>query len=297
MTGLRRILTVTVIAAFFIVAFLGLVLGPNLPRNLHPTRDDQCEPLATDKDPKAVVLEPQNTWSNLGYLIVGSVILYRSRNLLGAAVGLNLAFEFLFSGLYHSKLTESMQFIDVAWIYVLLLSLIACAVQCVVVRFHDPARETERPVFSNRNFLIALAIAAGTVFIGIMMRVIRPNSTWTTIFLAGVLAVAVSYKYVWEFLSNRIQAIWPPKLLPPWHTADIVAVILIFAFGLPALVCRFSDGPDHWSLFDWCVRDEGRLQAHAVWHVTSAFLVLAVYDFFGHYFPEQGRVFANWGDD
>jgi len=220
-----------------------------------------------------------------------------NRNLLGAAVGLNLAFEFLFSGLYHSKLTESMQFIDVAWIYVLLLSLIACAVQCVVVRFHDPARETERPVFSNRNFLIALAIAAGTVFIGIMMRVIRPNSTWTTIFLAGVLAVAVSYKYVWEFLSNRIQAIWPPKLLPPWHTADIVAVILIFAFGLPALVCRFSDGPDHWSLFDWCVRDEGRLQAHAVWHVTSAFLVLAVYDFFGHYFPEQGRVFANWGDD
>jgi len=295
MTGLQRILTVTVIAAFFMVAFLGLVLGPSLPRNLHPSRDDQCEPLATDTDPKAVVLEPQNTWSNWGYLMVGIVILYRSRNLLGAAVGLNLAFEFLFSGLYHSKLTESMQFIDVAWIYVLLLSLIACAIQCVVVRFHDPARETERPVFSNRNFLIALAIAAGMIFIGVMIRVIRPDSTWTTILLAAALALAVSFKYLWKLLSYLIRAIWPPEL-PNWRTADTVDMILIFVFGLPALVCRFSDGPKH-ILFDWCARDEGKLQAHAVWHVTSALLVLVAYDFFCHYFPEQGRVFANWGDD
>jgi len=296
MTGLKRILTVTVIVAFFIVAFLGLVLGHSLPRNLHPSRDDQCEPLATDKDPKAVVLEPQNTWSNWGYLIVGGVILYRSRNLLGAAVGLNLAFEFLFSSLYHSKLTDSMQFIDVAWIYVLLLSLIACAIQCVVVGLHDPARETERPVFGNRNFLIALAIAAGTIFLGIMIRVIRPDSTWTTVLLAATLAVVVSYRYLRELLSKLFQGIWPREL-PPWHTADTVAVILIFAFGLPALVCRFSDGPGHWPLFDWCVQDEGRLQAHAVWHLTSALLVLVAYDFFGHYFPEQGRVFANWLED
>src|SRR5215472_13698083 len=100
LTGLPRILTVATVTAFFVVAFLGLVLGGGLPRELHPSRPDQCEPLASDKDPKAVVLEPQNTWSNWGYLLVGALILYRSRNLLGAAVGLNLQFEFLFSALY-----------------------------------------------------------------------------------------------------------------------------------------------------------------------------------------------------
>src|SRR5260221_1442017 len=178
MTGWPRILTVTTIALFFIVAFLGLVLGPTPHRNLHPDRDDQCEPLATDKDPTAKVLEPQNTWSNWGYLVVGIVILYRSRTLLGAFVGLNLAFEFLFSGLYHSKLTEGMQFIDVAWIYVLLLSLIVCAAQCVWVVFHDWARQSGYPVFSSLPFPIALAIALATVGIGLLLRLGKPDSTF-----------------------------------------------------------------------------------------------------------------------
>jgi hypothetical protein len=39
------------------------------------------------------------------------------------------------------------------------------------------------------------------------------------------------------------------------------------------------------------------LQTHGIWHVTSALLVLGAYDFFCHYFPEQGRVLANLCDD
>ena len=62
--------------------------------------------------------------ASAGLLIAGLLILYRSRTLLGAMVGLNLAFEFLFSGLYHAKLNETMQSIDVAWIYVLLLAIL-----------------------------------------------------------------------------------------------------------------------------------------------------------------------------
>jgi len=65
--------------------------------------------------------------------------------------------------------------------------------------------------------------------------------------------------------------------------------------GITALVVRLSDGisdgQDKWL----CSRHEGTLQAHAVWHVLSALLVLVVYDFFCRlYFPEQGRVFTNW---
>jgi hypothetical protein len=312
MSGPPRVLTVTVIAAFFGVAFLGLVLGHGLPRNLHPTqRDEQCEPLATDKDPGAVVLEPQNTWSNWGYWIAGTIILFRSRNLLGAVVGLNLCFEFLFSGLYHSKLTDSMQFIDVAWIYVLLLTLIACAVQCVVIGLHDPARETELPSFAvirtdgtrgvNWSLLVALAVAAASIGIGLAIRAIRPNSTITTILLAAILAVVLLYKYLWYgliwVLSRFIRSIFPSNPLPfAWSVADILDPFLIVVFGLGSLLVKFSDG-DNPPLFNWCSRNEGVLQPHAVWHVLSAVLVLVTYDFFCHYFPEQGRVFANWWDD
>lgn len=295
MTGWPRIFTVLTIAAFFILAFLGLVLTHTLDRNLQPTRDDQCEPLATDTNPAALVLEPQNTWSNWGYLVVGMVILYRSRTLLGAFVGLNLAFEFLFSGLYHSKLTSSTQFIDVAWIYVLLLSLIVCAAQCAWVVFHDWARQSGYPVFSSLPFPIALAIGLATVAIGTLIRVAGPDSTLMTIALAAVLAFTVSFKYLWKLLSTFIRPLWPPDL-PEWHVVDTIDVILIVVFGLTALICRFSDGPGH-VLFDWCQRDEGKLQAHAVWHVTSALLVLAAYDFFCHYYPEQGRILANWFDE
>jgi hypothetical protein len=318
MSGFPRVLTVTVIAALFGVAFLGLVLGHSLPRNLHPSRDEQCEPLATDKDPNAVVLEPQNTWSNWGYWIAGTIILFRSRNLLGAVVGLNLCFEFLFSGLYHSKLTDSMQFIDVAWIYVLLLTLIACAVQCVVIGLHDPARETELPSFTiirtdgtrggNWSLLVALTVAAASIGIGLVIRVIRPllppilsNSTVTTIFLAAILAIVLLGQYLWYglfwVLSRFIPRIFPPSPLPfAWSVADILDPFLIVVFGLGSLLFRFSDG-DSPPLFNWCSRNEGALQPHAVWHILSAVLVLVTYDFFCHYFPEQGRVFASWRDD
>jgi hypothetical protein len=302
---------VTVIAGFFALAFLGLVPTRGLPRNPHPTRDEQCEPLATDKDPNAAVLEPQNTWSNWGYWIAGTIILFRSRNLLGAVVGLNLCFEFLFSGLYHSKLTDSMQFIDVAWIYVLLLTLIACAIQCVVVGLHDPASDTELPAFTiikkdgtqgtNWSLLVALAIAAASIGVGLVIRVIRPNSTITTIALAGLLAIVLLYKYLWYalvWLSSRIiRTIFPPNPVPhPWTIADILDPFLILIFGAASLLFKFSDG-DKPPLFNWCARNEGTIQPHAVWHVMSAILVLVTYDFFCHYFPEQGRVFASWWDD
>lgn len=282
-SGWARILTVGTICAFFVVCFLGLVLGAGVSRNPGQSRPEQCEALATDTDPSAVVLEPQNTWSNFGYLVAGTLILYRSRTLLGAAVGLNLAFEFLFSSLYHSKLTDTLQLIDVAWIYVLLLSLIGYAIQSLL--FHDWAADTGTPTFRGTFWqvltspvVIALGIAIVTAIVGIVMGIHKNDifdSTWTTLVLAGVLILLFSMGLIVAGLRGCA-------------TMTIVApILMVLSAGIPTLLFKFSDGPKHLML-NWCCA-KATLQAHSAWHILSALLVLIAYDFFAH-FSGDGRI-------
>lgn len=277
MSGWARTLTVTTIIVFFVVTFLGLVLGNGLNRDPHADRPEQCELLATTTDPQAAVLEPQNTWSNFGYLVAGTLILYRSRNLLGAAVGLNLAFEFLFSSLYHAKLTPLMQTIDVAWIYVLLIALIAYAIQSLL--FPKWAMKTGYPAL-NAPVLIALGIAIATVFLGVLMGIHKNDifeSTKTTIALVAMLFILLVVGLVVARLRGA-EAI-----------AIAMPIVLIVSTGIPTLFFKFSDGPNH-GFFNWCC-PTAVLQAHAAWHVLSAVMVLVAYDFFAN-FSGDGRIFS-----
>src|SRR6266550_228668 len=205
MSGWPRVLTVTTIIAFFVVIFLGLGLSNTLTRKPDAGRGEQCEALATTTNPQAMILEPQNTWSNLAYLIAGMLVLYRSRTLLGAAMGLNLAFEFLFSGLYHAKLNDAMQTIDVAWIYVLLLSLIAYAIQSLL--FSQWGRNTGYPVL-NAPVMIAAGITIVAVVLGVLMGI-----------------------YKNEIFESTMTIVMP--------------IVLTVAIGIPTLFFKFSDGPEH----------------------------------------------------
>src|ERR671925_781724 len=90
------------------------------PANPFP-REDQCERMRLD----SIVLEPQNTWSNLGYLFAGLFVLYRSRTLRGMACGAFFCITGIASGLYHAvPINFTLQKLDVASIYWLLLGLI-----------------------------------------------------------------------------------------------------------------------------------------------------------------------------
>ena len=70
MTGWPRIFTVLTIAAFFILAFLGLVLAHTLEYDPHATRDDQCEPWQLTQIPRPWCLniripgQTGDTWSS-----------------------------------------------------------------------------------------------------------------------------------------------------------------------------------------------------------------------------------------
>lgn len=277
MSGWPRVLTVLTIITFFVAIFLGLGLGSTLDRNVNADRPEQCEALATTTDPQASILEPQNTWSNFAYLIAGMLVLFRSRNLLGAAVGLNLAFEFLFSGLYHARLTGTMQTIDVAWIYVLMLSLIAYGIQSLLLR--EWALRTARPVF-NAPVLIASGVTVAIIGIGLLMGKFKNEifeSTVTTLALVGLVAILLAI----GLTAAAIRGAAFMQILMP--------IVVIFSAGIPTIFFKFSDGREH-KIFNWCCQD-AVLQSHAAWHILSAVMVLVAYDSFAH-LSGDGRIFS-----
>jgi hypothetical protein len=277
MSGWRRALVVGAISLSFIIVFLGLVLSHSITTNPGADRPEQCELLATTTDAHASILETQNTWSNFGYLIAGALIIFRSRNLLGAAVGLNLALEFLFSGLYHSKLTEMLQTIDVAWIYVLLLGLIAYAIQCLL--FSQWAMQSGY-LSLNAPLFVAAGIAIVTVVVGVFMGIHKNDifeSTTTTFVLVGLLFILLLI----GFIAAGIRGADAMSIIMP--------IALIIAIGVPVLFFKFSDGPKH-HIFNWCC-PKAVMQAHAAWHMLSAVLLLVAYDFFAN-FCGDGRIFS-----
>jgi hypothetical protein len=69
--------------------------------------------------------------------------------------------------------------------------------------------------------------------------------------------------------------------------------VLIISVGLPTIFFKFSDGPEH-KIFNWS-NETAVLQAHAVWHILSALMVLIAYDFFAS-LAGDGRVFS-WSTD
>ena len=284
-TGWARIAVVGTIFALFFVVFLGLGLGSSLSRNLNPGRGEQCEILATTSDPQATVLEPQNTWSNLGYLIAGMLVLYRSRNLFGAMVGFNLAFEFLFSGLYHAKLNEITQTMDVAWIYVLLLSLSIYGIQSLL--FSEWAVGTGYFGFTA-PVLIALAIEAVIIVLGILMGIYKNEvfeSTKTTLALVALMFIL----FVIAIIVSAVRLFRESAENTDIFMSIAMPLLLFIAIGLPTLFFKFSDGPEH-KIFNWCC-PKAVLQAHAGWHILSALMVLLAYDLFAK-FGKDGSIFS-----
>lgn len=275
-----RILPVGVMVLFFVAGFFGLVLGNGLSRNPSAQRGEQCELLATTSDPGAAVLEPQNTWSNFGYLVAGGFILYRSRTLLGAMVGLNLAFEFLFSSLYHAKLTSGLQTLDVAWIYVLLLSLTAYAIQSLL--FAEWSDKTAYPTFTTPVF-IALGVSAVVIVMGVIMGALK-NSIFESTATTLVLVALVGILLIVGLTAAGVRG---------GHTGAIAVIIVqIFAVGIPTLIFKFSDGQgQHLMVFPNLCCPMAPLQAHSGWHILSAMMVAIAYDFFAN-FSGDGRVFS-----
>ena len=101
-------------------------------------RGDQCETL----NARGTILEPQNTWSNFGYLLAGLLIFYRSRRLRSVAVGVFLCLTGVFSAMYHAVPTDgTLQMLDIAAVNWVLLAMIGYAALSLDFHFHAKERD------------------------------------------------------------------------------------------------------------------------------------------------------------
>lgn len=216
-------------------------------------REDQCERLRID----SIVLEPQNTWSNLGYLAAGLFIVYRSRKLRGIAAGAFLCVTGIASGMYHAvPVNYTLQKLDVASIYWLLLALIGYAILSLEVHFH--ARERDVLV---EKLLIALALVVGA-----FMAVAE--------LLDSTVAVPLMVLALLVLLVAGLFA--PSRQIRPLSYREVGGYVMgMLMLGSFATVFRLGDGYGR-VLCD----PNGPFQFHALWHLFSAGLLLVAYDYF-----------------
>src|SRR5689334_14561609 len=131
---------------------LSVVLDPMVVDETF-SRSDQCETLRAD----STVMEPQNTWSNLAYLLAGLLIFFRnvrSDRTFGMAFGVALVALAWFSGLYHAQPVNGFfQKLDVATIYWVLPILIAYSLYGTFVFKVNAPGWTKLSIWSVVGFL------------------------------------------------------------------------------------------------------------------------------------------------
>jgi hypothetical protein len=128
--------SVALLIFFIFLAGVAIFYGssidfPHMDKGLDLFHDDQCE---RPRDHSWIV-ELQNTLSNAGYALAGTLILLRAGTWAGHLFGANLLILGLMSALYHATLSHEMpQVLDVAWVYAALLALSVYASYVLIQR-------------------------------------------------------------------------------------------------------------------------------------------------------------------
>jgi hypothetical protein len=254
-------------------------------------RGDQCEALNFKPGTLAgTVLEPENTWSNAGYLLAGMLILVCTKRPLGYLVGIQLCVLAALSGAYHATLQENMQTLDVAGIYFILTGLLFYVLQAAFVRGLSPAVEwilaavlsivsfgsglfmannrTKVYMFGSTTFTFTVVCALVVLCVYEMG---RKGFNWGRAFLIWRLwtdekSQPLDYFKVWRMFSNSAQSV-------DWN---LRSYFIFFVFiGAPGIACRLLDGDGN----PLCSRGS-TIQAHSVWHTFGAATLLIGYDLF-----------------
>jgi hypothetical protein len=243
------------------VFFLAVIdVDRTVPSNF--TRGDQCEELNAD----GAIFEPQNTWSNLGYVLAGLMIFYRARRLLSMAVGLFLCLTGVFSAMYHAVPTNAtLQMLDIAAVNWILLAMLGHAALSLQRHFHG----TELDVVLEK-LLAIISLVLGTVMAITRTSFVLFESTTATVTLVGVLAIFMCCGY---FAAKDLRA-----SLSTYEKVTYLSGVLMlapFTAAFRLLDGRYSDGSEK-PLCD----AEGIFQAHALWHLLGALLLLIAFDYF-----------------
>jgi len=257
-----------------------------LGMNLTLIRPDQCEAPHYG----SLIVEPENTWSNFGYLLAGLLILFRRPRLLGIAVGVNFCIIAVTSGFYHASLEPYAQSFDVAWIYALLLSVIAYAFEAMRIRY------------SQRRFprWLTMVLFGVPIAFAVVVGILKANgiefdSTSATIVLLVILTVPVGLILLDRFLLTYWRFLLDvPIIAPLFRWMEVInrsdfggrewlgtgvrcafAVLILVSAGA-SFFLRLTDGCGNLLCYP-----HSPIQAHASWHVLGAGALWWTFDFLG----------------
>jgi hypothetical protein len=254
-------------------------------------RGDQCEALNFKPGTLAgTVLEPENTWSNAGYLLAGMLILVCTKRPLGYLVGIQLCVLAALSGAYHATLQSNLQILDVAGIYFILTALLFYILQAAFVRGLSRAVEwiiagvlsivsfaggvfmannrTKVYMFGSTTFTFTVVCALVVLCVYEMG---RQGFYWGRSFLIWRLwtdekSTPLDYLKFWRMFSNSTQSV-------DWNLRSYFIFFLLI--GAPGIVCRLLDGDGK----PLCSAGSP-IQAHSIWHTFGAATLLIGYDLF-----------------
>ena len=215
-----------------------------------------------------MVIQPANTWSNLGYLFVGCILFsvglkdhfHKGRadvkNLLAKYpaftffLAIGLIHLFIGSFFYHASLTQLFQIMDVTGIYAIILALFTYNAFKAF-----PLMKIGKELKSTHRWLIGIGVSLNLVF---MLEIYK----WNINYVFPVLIIALLVVNLINFRSKVLQKMYKNYI---W---------LAMATMLAALSLWILDRTNVWcsptSIF----------QGHALWHLLTALAVLLIYFYY-----------------
>lgn len=214
------------------------------------------------------IKQSSNTWSNLGYLLVGFILfsvgikdhLHQGRsevtNLMakhpGFTILLAVAVIWLFIGsfFYHASLTLSFQKMDVTGIYAILLALF----------FYNlfkafPSIKIKGQTISSHYVLLGAAIVLNIVF---FVEIWKWNVNVVFPIMMGMLFLLNLY----SIKNSNVQKIHKKYIL--WSALTMVAAASLWILDRTNVMCSPT------SVF----------QGHALWHILTALAILFIYFYY-----------------
>lgn len=199
-----------------------------------------------------LVREPQNTWSNVAFVLGGAVLIAVGINRNARMIGVVLIAVGIGSFLYHASASRTLRHLDVGamnWLF-----LVAALFS---VSSHWPALRKHGDRFTGTILIVTLVLAV-VATAGRNWRVLN----FKPLALSNTTATAATI-----MITSLILVAWHRR---SWSTTvGLAGIVTLFAV---ALTCQIGDRPG-----GWLCDPNAIVQAHALWHIFSAAaFVLAV---------------------
>lgn len=191
------------------------------------------------------IREPQNTWSNLAFVIAGAWLIGNATLRSSRLAGVMLIAVGIGSFLYHASASRTLRQLDVGAMYGLFLALSALSLSALSAKVRS-WMESHITTLT----IVACAFAIGsTVFRNFRIFDFKPLALTTVTAVTATLTIGV---LLIALLKN----------LSPGRIALTSIAILLFVVGA---VCQTGDRPH-----GWLINPNAFIQPHALWHICAA---------------------------